>query len=222
MILSRLSLLDTAKDQAELWQTFTSSYAVHQAVWRLFPRAEKEPRDFLYRVDVVHGQPQVWTLSERAPKESTLWRCESKPFSPQLRQGDRLEISVRVNPVVMRQKKRHDVVMDLKKRLGWKGLDPEQRESEASLVQRALGEWLAARAGQAGFRVEQMRADGYRQDRFARPGNKPGVMIELGLCDLQGVVVVEEPELFLATLRRGLGPAKGFGCGLMLIKRAPA
>jgi CRISPR system Cascade subunit CasE len=191
-------------------------------VWRLFPRPEKEPRDFLYRVEVVKSQPQVWTLSPRAPQVSALWRCESKEVTPQLRRGDRLEFEVRVNPVVMRQKHRHDVVMDLKKRLRWKEQNREERESEAALVQRALSEWLAARAGQAGFRVERLLAEGYRQDRFARPGGKADKKIELGLCDLQGVVVVEDPELFLATWRKGLGPAKGFGCGLMLIKRAPA
>jgi CRISPR system Cascade subunit CasE len=36
----------------------------------------------------------------------------------------------------------------------------------------------------------------------------------------QGVLTVQEPETFLATVLRGFGAAKAYGCGLMLIGRA--
>jgi CRISPR system Cascade subunit CasE len=36
----------------------------------------------------------------------------------------------------------------------------------------------------------------------------------------QGVLTVEDPAQFLAAVLRGFGAAKGFGCGLMLIRRA--
>jgi len=33
--------------------------------------------------------------------------------------------------------------------------------------------------------------------------------------------VVTEPERFVEALSAGLGKAKGFGCGLMLVRRLP-
>lgn len=221
MYLSRLSLAEDAVRQPELWRTFTSTYTVHQAVWRLFPHAAGQPRDFLYRIDTSDGRPQVWTLSPRPPQASPLWRRESKEIAPRLAAGDRLELSARVNPVVTRAKKRHDVVMDLKQRIGWKDLPEEKRPAEAELVQQAVGEWLAARAAKAGFAIRSLRADGYRQDRFGRPGQS-GKEIGLGVCDLSAQVEVKDPEAFLATWRQGLGPAKGFGCGLILLRRSAA
>ncbi len=219
MFLSRLTLVDGATGTPDLWRTFSSPYAIHQGIWRLFPRAAGAERDFLYRLDVAEGRPQVFTLSAREPQASPLWRRETKKVAPDLRAGDRLEISVRVNPVVMRERLRHDVVMDLKKRLGWKDLPATGRDREAELVQRALSEWLAARAERCGIAVHSLRAEGYRSERFAKPGaaQKP---VAIGLCDLELEAEVKDPSSLLATWKQGLGPAKGFGCGLMLLKRA--
>lgn len=219
MYLSRLTLAEGAIGQPELWRTFSSPYAVHQAIWRLFPRAAGEERDFLYRLDTVGGRPQVFTLAAREPQPSSLWRQETKKVAPDLRSGDRLEVSVRVNPVVMRERLRHDVVMDLKKRLGWKELPPAEREREAELVQRAMSEWLAARAERCGIAVHGVRAEGYRSERFAKPGAAAKKPVVIGLCDLELQVEVSDPARLLETWKQGLGPAKGFGCGLMLLKR---
>ena len=40
------------------------------------------------------------------------------------------------------------------------------------------------------------------------------------LTDLTGEIAVTDPKAFLAKLAQGFGRAKGFGCGLMLIRRA--
>ena len=35
----------------------------------------------------------------------------------------------------------------------------------------------------------------------------------------EGLLQVDNPEELVAMLKNGIGPAKGFGCGLMLVKR---
>ena len=55
------------------------------------------------------------------------------------------------------------------------------------------------------------RADASDQTRRA---------IELGVVDLEGILQVGDPELFLGALRKGFGRAKAYGFGLMLIRRA--
>lgn len=217
MFLSRLSLADGAAGGPGFWRAFGSEYGLHRAAWNLFGDRPDRRRDFLYRLDSRNGRPLLWTLSSRQPEDpSGLWRIEARPISPRLLPGDLLEFEVRVNPVVTRDGKRHDVVMDRKLRTGWKTAPPAERGPEAALVQEALSDWLAARSERGGARVRSLRADGYRVTRFPKPSGK---QVQLGLCDLTGVLEIAEPDRFLELWRTGLGPAKGFGCGLLLIRR---
>jgi CRISPR system Cascade subunit CasE len=218
MYLSRLSLADGATDDPAFWRAFGSEYALHRAVWDLFSDGPDRRRDFLYRLDSRQGKPLLWTLSLRRPASpSALWRMETREVEPDLRPGDLLEIAVRVNPVVTRDGRRHDVVMDCKRRSGWRSKDPEQRQPETALVQSALSEWMAARTERLGVRVRRLLAEGYRVSRFPKPS---GGRVQLGVCDLTGVMELVDPARFLTAWKIGLGPAKGFGCGLMLIRRA--
>ena len=43
-------------------------------------------------------------------------------------------------------------------------------------------------------------------------------MIQFSSVDYSGVLVVNEPTLFLQRLIQGYGKSRAFGCGLMLIK----
>jgi len=47
-----------------------------------------------------------------------------------------------------------------------------------------------------------------------------GTRVRLGTCDFAGTLTVTDEVVFRDTLRQGLGPAKGFGCGLLLCERA--
>ena len=42
--------------------------------------------------------------------------------------------------------------------------------------------------------------------------------IELATLDLEAVLAVTEPTVFLGKLLSGIGPAKAFGCGLMPVR----
>ena len=52
---------------------------------------------------------------------------------------------------------------------------------------------------------------------ITRRTNRP----RLGVLDLSGTLSVTDPALFVAALAQGFGRAKAWGCGLMLIRRAP-
>lgn len=217
MFLSRLSLADGATESPTFWRAFGSEYDLHHTVWEMFGDRPDRDRDFLYRLDSQRGKPILWTLSEREPDAPrALWNLEARKVEPDLRPGDLLELAVRVNPVVCRNGKRHDVVMDRKLRSGWKSKARDDRETEAAVVQAALLEWLAARSERLGVRIHRLLAEGYRVSRFPKPSGKK---VHLGTCDLSALVEVKDPVRFLDAWRTGLGPAKGFGCGLMLIRR---
>ncbi len=118
----------------------------------------------------------------------------------------------------------HDVVMEEKNRIGFKYLPKDQRPHTATLIQKAGMAWLKAKEKECGFFAKDdeehplVRADGYQQLRlFKRRGQKP---IRFSTLDFNGVLTVTDPELFITkALFNGIGPAKAFGCGLMMVRR---
>lgn len=228
MYLSRCRLRATAIDHPGAWSLLGGDYQVHRSVWALFADSPDRRRDFLYRVDAgPDGRPTVLTLSQREPSgPHALWEVESKLIEPQLQAGDRLRFSVRLNPVVSRRSgderrgTRHDVVMDTKLRSGWSKLDPRERPAEASLVQEALENWLEVRSQRHGFAMVagSLLCESYQVLTFGK-GKRPPV--RLGVCDVSGELTVRDVTAFLETWKHGLGAAKGFGCGLLQLRRAP-
>jgi CRISPR system Cascade subunit CasE len=229
MHLCRVDLRPTDAARVELPKLMRSAYGVHQFLWRLFSDGPERKRDFLFRVDEdAELDPReslfrAWTLSERPPVDlSGLFKLQTKVLSPALEAGNRLRFAVRVNPTVRRgessrtHKARHDVVQDARTRLAAAGavVPPV-----ADLVQDETLKWLVRKGGDGGFIVETptLRCDGYRQHRFRKSG---GPEVRLSTIDVDGVLEVTDPARFVQLWSRGLGPAKGFGCGLMMIRRA--
>ena len=166
--------------------------------------------------DVLHplGTPprgRTCSIRDRSPK----------PFSPALRAGDRLAFSLRANPVKRRVDKvrqrtvKHDVVMDALR-------DVEKGRRAAvrlDTVQNAGAAWLARQGAASGFSVVDtpVRVDGYQQHRVARTKGAP---MSFSTLEMEGVLTVTAPDAFIPAVGQGFGGAKGYGCGLMLIKRS--
>jgi CRISPR system Cascade subunit CasE len=228
MVFSRIQIRPDARNSKRFWTAFRDPYSLHKAVWELFGDHRDRKRDFLYHLKEGEGSPVVYALSDRAPRgDSELWQVdEPKPFSPRLRDGMRLGFLLRANPVTSRKpeppdpnpkkRKRHDVVMEEKCKLRAADTPKAAWPTTAELVQTAGARWLGARSERAGFRLATVRADGYRQHRFRKGRGRP---VQVSTIDFSGVLEVLDPGVFLDQLHNGLGPSKGFGCGLMLIRR---
>ena len=202
-------------------------YGQHQTIWRLFdlPSSQEragQPVPFLFRAEQMGGLPVFYVLSAQCPQDRQgVWQIEAKPYAPRLQAGDRLAFKLRANPTVARGIKgergqRHDVVMDAKRRMGWKDLPEVERPPLADLAYEAGACWLRDRQDHLGvsFADSGMRVDGYRT---WRQWNGRG--IALSTLDFEGVLQLVEPERFLPALLAGIGPAKAFGCGLLLVRR---
>lgn len=219
MKLSRLQLRPVRSESSHIYRLLESPYRLHQEIWRLFADDPDRDRDFLYRLDRHRGQAQILTLSSRPPRdEHGLWCIDTKPFEPDLEEGDLLRFSLRANPTVKRNGKRHDVVMDAKTRLEAEDVPREDWPSQAELVYEHCTAWLSTRAERWGFELlpDALRAEGYEIHRLRKPSGRP---VRFATCDFSGVLRVKEPHPFLEHVRHGFGPAKGFGCGLMLLAR---
>ncbi len=224
MYFSKLRISAAAKDDRRLWRALGDVHAFHSLIWELFSDGPDRRRDFLYRLEQGPGSGSqvVYTVSARPPLGgSGLWEIVTKPYDPQVSKGQPFLFSLRVNPVISRRDEngrqhRHDVVMHAKRELREAG---REIPPQARLVQEAATAWLQARAPKAGFAVdaERLRVDGYRQQRWLKSrGRHP---VSISTVDFTGLLSVTDPEAFRQALFKGIGPAKGFGNGLLLIKR---
>lgn len=221
MFLSRL-VLRQSPDVAALGQILNPDHdgrrmdAHHRLIWAAFAGDPEARRDFLWR---EMGQGAFLVLSARAPEGGALFEPpEVSAFAPDLRTADRLAFVLRANATrtvtEADGKKRHrDVVME-----ALHGLPAGDRaEARMDLAQEAGAAWLAGQGARAGFAVLRADVTAYR---VVEPPGQGRRRPRFGVLDLEGVIEVTDPALFLPKLVQGFGRAKAFGCGLMLIRRA--
>lgn len=87
----------------------------------------------------------------------------------------------------------------------------------------ALEAWFRDKGERLGFSVVRddrkgclkFQAEGYQWHSLPRKGKTAG----FSSVDFEGEIEVVDAELFSKGLYDGIGPAKGFGCGLILVRR---
>ena len=191
--------------------------AHHRLLWTLFGDGPDRRRDFLWRLD---RRGRFFALSQRPPQPHPLFQPpEVKEFAPLLAAGDRLGFVLRANATRdragARSSRRVDLVMDLLRDVP----RTERAARRPEAAQQAAEGWFV-RQGQAhGFTPDSLTVESYRSLSVPRAGGARA--IKLGLLDLSGTLRVSDPATFAARLGQGFGRARAFGCGLMLIRRAP-
>lgn len=128
---------------------------------------------------------------------------------------------------------RHDVVMQAKKQLlaehgfskeakwaDWK--DEISKPLLYELVQKHCAVWLDGVAERNGFEIARtaddaprIQVDSYGQNKASKSDHD----IRFSTVDFSGELRVTNPELLQQTLFNGIGHAKAFGCGLLLVRR---
>lgn len=217
MYLSRVQLnLARLSNELQLHWQAAPLYASHQWLWQLFP--QQETRNFLFRHEQGRHPALFYLLSSQMPQAPHPYLVvESKPFSPRLVSGMRLQFALRANPVVVRQKKRCDVLMDAKFQAQRQGNSAAQIWQQQ---QQAAQRWLVQQGEKCGFSLDaeqDSRVLAYQQHSFSRRREEPA--IRFSSVDYAGVLTLRDSERFLAAMQQGFGKSKALGCGLLLIKR---
>ena len=187
----------------------------HRLIWSLFPGAGE--RDFLFR-EITPGCFLV--LSDRRPAAAPGFRLVREEWVTDADCGERLRFDLRVNATRCVRNgrgrgRRVDIVMEELSRA-----QPAQ-DSDADrlpVARSAASRWLAAQGGKHGFEV----ADGdvtVERYRVMRAGRRTGGPAVFGVIDVRGVLTVTESRRLGAVVRNGLGRARAFGCGLLLLNR---
>lgn len=206
-----------------------SAYEHHRLLWRFFPAPPGSSRDFLFRyMDVDKCFYVVSTRAPQAPDDA--WDiAPPKPYDPNISSGTTLRFELRANPVVAHQRngrgKRDDVVMHAKKKImeaqgvtRWKDVTGQSATPLYELAYEEGQKWLTAAGHRHGFELDPgaLRVDGYLQHRLIVKDRT----IRLSTLDFSGALTVTDAAAFRGGLLGGIGHAKAFGCGLLLVRRA--
>lgn len=202
-------------------------YQEHKLIWNFFEKAKDLDRDFLYRRLDQGRQPIYYILSKRLPvADFGIWKIDTKEYKPIINENKRYAFQLRVNPVVTtkpdgresKKRKRMDVYTDAI--LKNKQLPASQQRANREILQETGLKWLENRSQKNGFLVNPLEIviNSYQHltGRQDRKKNK----ISLGVIDFSGFLTVTDSVLFQNALLEGIGPAKAFGCGLLLLKPA--
>lgn len=203
MYLSSLTLDASKRITREI---YINPYTLHQAVFRAFPdKLEDGPGRVLYRLDTHNGNFTLLVQSEKLPnwiKAEILSECLAEPvktklFAPKFGIGQQLYFLLRANPSVKKDTEG--------KKNGYRiGLLREEDQMH----------WLSKKAKTSGFSVVSciVIPEGIAQNERGKEGK--GKLRHYAVR-FNGILQVVEPDLFIETVQKGIGPAKGFGFGLL-------
>lgn len=220
--LTRLKVdYDTARQERAF-----DSYAWHKKLWECFPDRPETKRDFMTRIDPLEGAFRLWILSGQKPVCPS-W-CEDEDFSFKEISSSFLShryyvFDLKANPV------KAIVQYDENGRPLRQENGKRKRGKRVSLVDPdELRAWLA-RKGSARCRDQETGQD--VPGGFCLVEERPleiSPMVEShfrkkgqhayhGGVQFRGTLEVTNCEAFIKTYQEGIGSAKGFGFGLLLL-----
>jgi CRISPR system Cascade subunit CasE len=204
----------------------SDSYAWHQKVWQCFPNAPEAQRDFLTRVDSLERAFRLWVLATRKPVRPP-W-CPPEGFALNEVAASFLThryyaFDLRANPVktlVQRGPNGETLVRPNGKRKNGKRV-PLVRPAElrAWLVHKGEVRCRDKYTGlnvSGGFRVVEekpLEISPMVESHFRKKGHTG----YHGGVQFRGILEVTDRERFVETYQSGIGGAKSFGFGLLLL-----
>jgi CRISPR system Cascade subunit CasE len=197
------------------WDVVRNPYEIHRQLWRLFPGEKKETRKnaeearrgFLFRLESHQpGRPlRLLIQSRRVPAPAAeLTIVGTREFQPQPTHGQRLAFLLTANPV--------KTIIDAQREA--KQLKKSEKCRVPLIYETEQRDWLKRKLMGAG-EIETVDVLPHAP-MFFRKGNRGG---KLATVTFEGVLRVIEPEPLVRHLENGIGPAKAFGCGLLLVRR---
>lgn len=189
---------------------FLDNYALHKAAWDCFPGRPDAARDFLLRLDWLTEGCRLYVLSGSEPVRPD-W-CPAagwgvKEIAPSFLRHDAYAFDLLANPTRKVTALRDGKPTKNGKRLALVHEDEQRR-------------WLEAKAEQHGFRLDEtapLAIDEIGPQFFVRKA-KNGV--HLGVR-FRGLLRVTDRERFTLAFHKGIGSAKAFGFGMLLLQPLP-
>lgn len=198
------------------WNAARNPYDIHRQIWRLFPGEARESRStweeerqgFLFRLE--QGAPgralRALVQSRFAPVAvGDISVLGTRSVDPRPSAGQRLAFLLTANPI----KSIADSQRDAKP-----GKSSDRGVRVPLVDEDAQREWLS-RKFEGVAETETLTILPHAPTYF-RKGNQAGKLVT---ATFEGVLRVGDGERLRGLLAKGIGPAKSFGCGLLLVRR---
>jgi CRISPR system Cascade subunit CasE len=183
------------------------TYDWHQRVWQAFVGRADQPRDFLVRVDRKEEAYRVLILSRSVPAKPDWCPTDcfgTKEIPDKFFENRRYRFSLLANPT---KKLRVDNPNGSRKKNG----------RRVPVTQRGeLIAWLQhkAEAGGFGINADSLRTIPRGREFFHKDGISHGTH---SAVEFQGELTVNDPAQFRTVVAAGIGSAKAFGFGLLIL-----
>lgn len=191
-------------------------YDWHQRVWEMFPnRPKRYPRPFLYRMIEKNNGCELWIM------------CREEPTMPKWATNESWKVSAVGDGFPFHHRYHFDLLANPTKRDGdrdsWQGRERiRTKHRRFNLTTRnEQCDWFFSKAEQHGFRLlgdlennTSLDIEPRRDFRFNRKGMKEGLHVGVRY---QGNLEVVDSKKFAQAFREGIGSAKSFGFGLLLL-----
>lgn len=202
------------------------SYGWHKRLWECFPAAPDAARDFLTRIDTLEGAFRLWILSKRKPVRPQ-W-CHTDGFALKEIASSFLShryyaFDLRANPVktiVQRGPNGETLLRPNGKRQCGKRVPLVKPEGlQAWLVQKGKVRCWDQATGleiPGGFRIVEekpLEISPMVESHFRKKGQSG----YHGGVQFRGTLEVIDRDRFIETYQSGIGSAKGFGFGMLLL-----
>jgi len=178
------------------------SYAWHRRLWDAFPGRDGQRRPFLFRVDDKHDSFRVLLLSTEPPNAQPWGAWELAEVGATFLAHDRYLFQVRANPTVKRIVRQNG------------GSFKKNGRRTGIYATDALIDWMRRKGEQSGFEVVQCIASPPIHAYFVKQGRRGK---HIGV-DFQGVLRVTDQVAFRHVFGAGIGSAKAFGFGLLMLQ----
>lgn len=198
MYLTQILIDKTRTRPLKLWD----NYGWHRALWHLFPDKNGKERNFLFRVDNLRTQFKTLLLSEERPEKQPWGEIswDTKSVSSDFLSHSIYRFQVRANPTMKKTFENGN-----KKRIG-------------IYQETLLNDWILRKADQGGFEIDPryLNIGGAMDESFWIPDKKQnGMHVSV---DFKGILRVIDYPLFEKTFSEGIGSAKAFGYGLLMLQ----
>ncbi len=202
-----LTQLHVAYDQAVRLLRIRDSYDWHQHLWHCFPGRDGATRDFLVRIDEKEETYRVLILS-RTPATRPAW-CPSDNFATKpvpdtfFTQTD-YAFSLMANPTK-------------KIRSNAAGERTKNGRRVPLTTREDLLAWLERKAAGSGFVVDPESTQTVPRGREYFHKDTPRTQGLHAAVEFRGRLRVTDPVAFRAAVASGIGSAKAFGFGLLVL-----
>ena len=195
----------------EVRRDIVDPYEMHSTLCRAFSKQDQKcaPSLFLWRLEPetnAGGMPKVLIQSHELPEWTRIgvddWLTDEPPSPINIRQklklnldtlskGTKFRYRLRANPSVKSRGKRRGLYR------------PEEQD-----------EWLVRQGSSNGFVLETIH---HSQERMLTGKRRSGAPIRVFSVLYDGILKVEDPFLFIESVKNGIGHGKAMGLGLLSI-----